>query len=398
MSSAQLFALVAGPLFALFLATAAWSTPYHIDAFSNVLPAWRLGTSGTIYLPDHAVLAHPDYVENVAWIVATEDSAVSKYPPGAALHAAPFYAIWPRDAEMMTIEGFNNPDALPVNVVVPPFGPAAIASALAVAMAIGFLAVSFRRLATGSTALAGAYVAGLGTAAWSVAANALWQHGPGMMWVALGGTLAAGRLIGSGLAYGAAILVRPLNAFIAAPTGLYIAWQERSWRPAVQVGAGALLGLAGLVVFNTAVFGEPSVLGGYDQGFVDNAQSLNLPGYVRNVALALVSPTRGLLVWSPFLIVLIPGLRAAWRAAPGWVRGGALGGLVYLLVQLKANRFSGGSGFPTYRYPLEAITAAAPLLFLSFTTWIAARPTAIRIFWVLVIVSVTAHAAFALIY
>ena len=71
---------------------------------------------------------------------------------------------------------------------------------------------------------------------------------------------------------------------------------------------------------------------------------------------------------------------------------------MYLLFQYKANRYTGGSGFATYRYPLEALTAAAPVLLLSYTEWVAERPTAVRIFRALAMVSVVAHGAFALIY
>ena len=398
LSVRRMFLLAAGPLFLLFLLTSNRAVPYHIDAFSNVLPAWSLGTSGSVYLPDHEVLIEPDYFGNVAWLVPARDSVASKYPPGAALLASPLYAMWPQDAEIWTVRGFNRPEAAPVEIPVPSFWPAAIAAALSVALAMGFLAISFRPLAGGATALIAAYLAGLGTSAWSVAANELWQHGPGMMWIALAGALAARNLIAAGFAYGLAVLTRPLNAFIAGATGLYAAWQERSLWPAVQAGIGALAGLAALLAFNAIVFGEPSVLGGYSTSFVDNAQSLDLVGYGRNIVMAFVSPTRGLFVWSPFLIVLIPGLTAGWKAAPGWARGAAIGAVVYLLFQYKANRYTGGSGFATYRYPLEALTAAAPVLLLSYTEWVAERPTAVRIFRALAMVSVVAHGAFALIY
>ena len=219
-----------------------------------------------------------------------------------------------------------------------------------------------------------------------------------MLWIALAGTLATGRLFAAGAAYGVAIVVRPLNALIAAASGLYVSWNERDWRPAVKVGAGASLGLAALVAYNAVVYGEPSVLGGYSSAFVDNASDLDPVGYVRNIALAFVSRSRGLLIWSPFLIVLLPGIPTAWRKAPAWVRGGALGGVVYLLVLLKANRFSGGGGFPAYRYPLEALTAAAPLLFLSYSTWVAERPLARRVFFWLVALSIAIHFLFAIWY
>ena len=67
------------------------------------------------------------------------------------------------------------------------------------------------------------------------------------------------------------------------------------------------------------------------------------------------------MTYSPFLLILIPGLREAWRNSPDWVKGASIGGIVYLLEQLKANRFSGGTGFIGHRYPFEALNAAAAI-------------------------------------
>jgi alpha-1,2-mannosyltransferase len=136
------------------------------------------------------------------------------------------------------------------------------------------------------------------------------------------------------------------------------------------IGLGSGAGLAVLVWFNNAVYGSTSVAGGYGAAFNERAASFDVLDYLGNIALALVDLDRGLLVFSPFLILLIPGLRAGWRAAPAWVRGSAVGGLLYLLLQLKANRYSGGEGFWGYRYPLETLVAAAPLLLLSYTEWV----------------------------
>ena len=200
--------LVAIPLFVVFLPTAAWSRQrVDVDGFTNVVTAWRLGTSGTPYLPDHVPLTEPEYPGYLSWIVAFEDTAIGKYPPGAAFHAAPLYAVWPQDAELQDLDISHLDLAAPPPVPVPPYGPAAITSALVVALAMGFLALSFRKVGSGRTAAGGAYVAGLGTAAWSVAANTLWQHGPSMMWIALAGTLAVGHFFASGAAYGVALLV-----------------------------------------------------------------------------------------------------------------------------------------------------------------------------------------------
>jgi hypothetical protein len=69
---------------------------------------------------------------------------------------------------------------------------------------------------------------------------------------------------------------------------------------------------------------------------------------------------------APFIVPLLFGVRASWRAAPPWVRCAAVCGVVYLLVEFKSNRFSGGAPFWSYRYPLEGLTLLAPPLLLAW--------------------------------
>lgn len=388
---------IAVPLFLLFLVTATRSLPYHIDAFTNVLTAYEVGAEGSFYLDEHDHLTSLEAHRNVAWVVDARDSVASQYPPGAALIAAPIYAVWPGEASPTVVRGSNDPEAGPFDVVLPPFLPAAIAASFAVSVSLGALGVVFRRFGGARAAVSGVAVAGLGTTAWSVASNQLWQHGPAMMWIALGLAFSAGSALAAGFAFGGAILTRPPTAVIAAATGLLMAWRERRFSIALRVGLGSLAGLAAVVAFNAWIFGEASISGGYGDGFNQNAVSGDALLFGKNVFLGLVSPTRGVLVWSPFLLLLMPGLRAAWKAAPGWVRGAALGGALYLLIQWKAGRYSGGGGYVGYRYPLEALTAAAPLLFLSYTEWVAKRPLAGRVFTWLAVLSVAAHGSAAVV-
>lgn len=393
LSTRSLFLVISGPLLVVYLATATWSPPYNIDAFTNVLTAWQLGTEGTFLLESHEELADPEYYGSVAWVVKSEDSAASQYPPGTALLAAPLYALWPEDARLVNLGSTARPDSERVDVLRPPLGPAAITAAFTVAIAIGLLGVTFRQLGAGpGVAVAGAYLAGLGTSAWSVAADQLWQHGPGMLWMALALVLAERHTLAAGSSLGAAILTRPPTAIIAASMGLYASWRERSIRPAVRPGVGALVGLGLFLAYNQLVFGDPSLSAGYGTSFQDRTLSADVSGYATNVFLGLFSPTRGLLVWSPFLLVLLPGLRAAWKVAPPWARGAALGSVLYLLLQYKANQSSGGEGFFAYRYPLEPLVAAAPVLFLSFKNWVSLRPQVMRIFSALAVTSVVIHA------
>jgi hypothetical protein len=371
LTPARVFLVVVIPLAILYFATAAKARPYHIDPLTNVLTAWQIGAQGSVYLDEYPTLATSESFGNIGWFVTTKTGhTVSKYPPGAALLAAPLYFLH-QNTTPTTLTGSNDFSVPSIALDLPSFVPAAAAASLATAMAIGFLALTFLPYLTPSTTIVGAYVAGLGTGAWSVASDALWQHGPAMLWIALALYLTSRHHPWlAGLSFGMAILTRPHLALIAAGVGIAIAISERSVKPAIQVGAGSVVGFGTLVAYNWSVFGSPSISGGYGANFSENALHSSWSWYLHNIYGAFLDPVRGLFVWAPFVLVLAFGFAKAWRPAPAWAKGAAIGGLLYLLLQLKANRFTGGGGFFAYRYPLEALTAMAPLLALSWREWI----------------------------
>jgi hypothetical protein len=381
---------VAVPLTVIFLMTPADTEYPHIDAYTNTVTGWHLGMTGSVILPGFEEAAKPEHFRNIGWFRLSPRGPVAQYPPGAAALSAPLYRLWGEPMTIVEVVGVNNPDAGPIKLPIPPQAPARITAAVATAMALGFVAATVPY--AGGSRFAGVvtgYVGGLATSMWAVASATLWQHGPGAMWVALGVLLAArSQLLWSGSAFGAAILTRPHLAIIAACVGIFMAVSDRDMRPAVKVGLGATAGLAGLVWFNWWVWGTPTITGGYGGGFTENLLEADGGAFLINVGRSLVDLEHGLLVYSPFLLVLAPGFRSAWRAAAPWVRGAAVGGTIYLLIQLKANRFSGGDGFTGYRYPLETLTAAGTFLFLAYLMWVQGKPVAKRFFWVCVLAGV----------
>ena len=385
------FLLVFVPLALIYIATASYGLGYHIDPFTSAVTGWHIGMTGSVLLPDYEEAAEPEQFGNIAWIVESPRGPVSQYPPGAAALSAPLYRIWNQPLSPAVIGGFNNPDAEPIPLGFPSLTPATLAAALASAAAMGFLAATIP-LVGGSRyqAVITGYVGGLATTMWAVASDALWQHGPASMWIALAILLVArSHLEWAGLTFGAAILTRPHLALIAAALGLFLVVSRRSIVPALKIGAGSVLGLGGLLWYNFWIWGSPSITGGYGDGFVANALSTDFGAYVVNIFGALTDPFHGLLPYSPFLLILIPGLREAWRNSPDWAKGAGIGGIVYLLVQLKANRFSGGEGFVGYRYPLEALTAAAVVLFISYQQWVSRLTMVKWLFWVGVVMALT---------
>ena len=65
-----------------------------------------------------------------------------------------------------------------------------------------------------------------------------------------------------------------------------------------------------------------------------------------------VSPDRGILVYTPILLVLLPALLRSWRQLPTWTTSLLLAGLAYTIVQAALISFTGGA--PIHGLPLRA--------------------------------------------
>ncbi len=388
------------PLMAAYAVTADYSGNYHNDTLTNSLTGWALGTNGTVYVDEIADVDLEATWAKVWWFSRSEGGPISVYPPGTAMLVAPIYALTRPELETVRAEYEpigGNGVVLEADLALPPMWPGALVGAGTTAIAMTLFAFGIRDSARSDRqAVHAALVAGLGTTAWSVSSDSLWQHGPAMMWVGLGFLLTSIRPSIGGLAYGAAVFTRPQVAPIAAAVGIAAAWRRRSWATLVAFGLAAGSGLVAFFWFMQVHFGAwyaPKV--GF---FFENLGSGGLWSYLGGVALSAIDPRRGFLIWSPFLILLIPGLRVAWREASPVTRSAALGGLAYFLVMIKGNVWHGGLGHFTYRYPLEMLYAAGPLLFLSYRNWVFPRPRASRIFRVLMAVSMVAHGVGAWLY
>lgn len=358
-------------LAALFALTATWSSPYFVDAYTNALQA-RAFAAGSVEVEGYDDHLDPPYQGELTWLVPSASGTVAQYPPGTALWAAPWYLLDTSvDVQQVRVElGDNDPQELAIPV--PSLVPAGIAAVLSVVIALGFLGASLQQLMPAHAARNALVVAALGTGVWSIAADMLWQHGPAMMGIAGGVFFASrGRHWSSGLGFAFAILVRPHTALVAAAVGVTMSVRRRTLRPALAIGATSVLGLMGVVAYNRVVFGRASISGGYGGGFAD--QLANSPATVlfERLVGVFIDGQVGMFIYSPVLIVAFLGLWRARKETPDWALGAAIGGALYLLVQIRANRISGGDGFFGYRYPLEALMAAAPMLALGARAWVA---------------------------
>lgn len=241
---------------------------------------------------------------------------VSTFGPGAAVVTAPFFAA-------MTF-----PDAaVRLRNVVPLIERSGlVAAALTAATAVILLLTSLRYLSP-LRALLVATIFGLGSCAWSLGSQALWAQTALQPFLALGIDQflrvrdRRAFALTAGLALGCAVCVRSVTALVLVAVGLHLLVTDRKALALCVVGA--LPPLALLAAYNARHFGSPSVEA---HVLVGTAIALGKTGSSdlwstplwRGALGLLISPARGLLVYSPILLLSFVGAyrvrEEQWRA------------------------------------------------------------------------------------
>jgi hypothetical protein len=355
-------------VFVVYLATAKFHDPLNNDTRAASVAAWQLAMHGNATLTP--------FVKEGSWLFHVGNREITNRLPGVIFWATPFYFL---------LGSHTYPNVY----------PGALAAAAASAIAVSLVFSMSATLVDRRRALVAAALFAFGTGTWTVSANQLWTHGPAQAAVLLTLLLARReRWLLAGLPAGFAILIRPHLAVVAIVLALVEGVRTRRLRP-LLIGVGSLVGLAILLVYNHDLWGRYTVAGGYPN--LDPAADHRIGPFLINIAGAFVSPERGMLVLTPALLLLLPGLGAGWKAAPWWVRSGALAGVAYLIAQLWLNRFSGGSGFFSYRVTLEGLSLCVPLLLLAWREWTSVGQLRRSTFAALAVFSVALHAFAAVI-
>lgn len=145
-----------------------------------------------------------------------------------------------------------------------------------------------------------------GTSAWSTASRALWSHGPSMLLIAAAIyflTTKRRRILVAGILLGLAVWNRPLNVI---PLLCLALWLRRD---GVRLFAGAAIASAPFVAYCLTLYRMPL------QPYFLPAHSFvwDFGRAAGVLAGQLVSPGRGLLFYSPFLILCAAGAARWWR-------------------------------------------------------------------------------------
>ncbi|HVQ38539.1 MAG TPA: hypothetical protein VMS31_13470, partial [Pyrinomonadaceae bacterium] len=240
------------------------------------------------------------------WLIRTrrQNQLASLYPIVAPLLVAPLY--FPA-VKWLDAHGWEQPHVDRVAELMEKVSASLLASIASVLMYL----VLRRDGSRWSLPLA--LVFAFGTNTWMISSQALWQHGTGELLIALAllVIVAPASPIRTAILGAACVLMaanRPPDGLIAGAFVLFTVWSRR--RGALWLLAGAAVPLAAVLYYNLDFIGH--IAGGYAIAKDPNRKFFQLDW--AGMAGLLVSPTRGLLVFSPFLVFIPVGLIQRLRA------------------------------------------------------------------------------------
>jgi len=234
-----------------------------------------------------------------------------------------------------------------------------LTASLVAALSAALLYLLLRRRASAPIALLLTVAYAFGTTTWVISSQALWQHGLAELLV-IGALLlltapcTPARALAAGLLCGLIAGNRPPDVILAAALGAYgLFWAGRR---AALLAAAAALPIGLVLLYNLGVAGH--LAGGY--GLMGTALFFQ-HDLLSGLGGLLFSPTRGLFVFSPFLLFLV----LAWRHLPrdpsqrgerALTLAMSAGIVLQLLLYAKADWLAGISWGPRY------LTDLLPLL------------------------------------
>ena len=162
----------------------------------------------------------------------------------------------------------------------------------------------------------------LGTCVWSISSQALFQQTPALFFLALGAFLIICteqpwlRGAGAGFAFAAAAACRPTCVLVVIAAAAFLLKDNRRALAAFVAGA-SLVGFA-LIAYNLFYFDTPLSFGQLDVSprfakFKTGSPALWQTPLWLGAAGLLLSPSRGLLIYSPFLAAAFAGAVLVWK-------------------------------------------------------------------------------------
>jgi hypothetical protein len=227
------------------------------------------------------------------WIrVGRTDRLVSLYPIVVPVIIAPLYmpAVAYLDAHGWELRQFDNVARIMEKLV----------ASLLTTASVMLLYLLLRRRSEHGTAVLLTLAYAFGTTTWVISSQALWMHGLAQLLIVgtlllITGSSTASRALTAGFLCTLIACNRPPDAIIAAALGLYGLWWAGRRAPLFLAASVMPVGL--LLAYNLGLVGH--IAGAYALFEAPNFFRHNV---IEGVAGLLFSPTRGLFVFSPFLL------------------------------------------------------------------------------------------------
>lgn len=256
---------------------------------------------------------------------------------------------------------------------------AKVAGSSMAALSVGVVYATLRRLgATRQQAFLLGGIFALATPVFSIAGQALCQHAPGTLFLALTVYCVArareerGIWVPlAGLAAGVTIAIRPqLAAGVLPVVGVLFLFLLESARERTELALGTIVPLHAVLVYNVVATGH--VLGGYAL-FPERFPYAHLQGDIlEGLGGLLLSPGRGLFLFVPVAVFAVVGAVRAVRERHWILLGGLAGIVLTLLLYSRLSRWWGGFTYGP-RYLTEVMVFVVLLMWPLF--W---RPSLLR--------------------
>lgn len=237
------------------------------------------------------------------WILKGRgDSYVSLYPVVVPVVLSPLYL-----PAVIYLNGTNADQVLLDQVA--RFMEKLCASFLA-ATSVGLLYLLLRRRSDAAMAATLTVLYAFGTTTWVISSQALWTHGLAQLLVVAAMLLLTGpatilRTVVAGLLCGLIAANRQPDFILAAGLGIYGLWWAGRAKPLFVLSG--LIPVALTLAYNASLVGN--IAGAYALG---NFGAFKNESMIGGLAGLLISPTRGLFVFSPFLLFIPFFFRQVW--------------------------------------------------------------------------------------
>ncbi|AFC98967.1 hypothetical protein Mtc_0196 [Methanocella conradii HZ254] len=182
-----------------------------------------------------------------------------------------------------------------------------LGASLIAALSGVFIYLALRRLTKEKTAILSALIFALATNVWAINSQALWQHGMSGLLLSIlifqaveGGQKSRGWAICMGAVSALFFFNRPSDSFLLIPIIYYIETLKDRQVLFYYCLALAITALP-FLAYNLYYFGSP--IGGFNR----MSSMLSLGGMPMGVLGLLVSPSRGILIFTPIILLAVPG-------------------------------------------------------------------------------------------